>query len=133
VASDTVNRPGLPDHRGGERTVARTTSQLRCSVAGPRAVASHASSLSMIFQRCRWSHVEVDMDRDARYSRRFVLKSLVAVPAMLTLAAACQSAPAAPSKPAETKPAEGKPADTKPAAPVAAPASPVTGANIGGA
>jgi raffinose/stachyose/melibiose transport system substrate-binding protein len=73
------------------------------------------------------------MARDVRYSRRFVLKSLVAVPAMLTLAAACQAAPAAPSKPAETKPAEAaKPAAPAAASPAAA-GSPVSGANIGGA
>jgi raffinose/stachyose/melibiose transport system substrate-binding protein len=68
----------------------------------------------------------------ARYSRRFVLQSLVAA-LPVTLLACGQAAPAAPAKPAETKPAE-----TKPAAPAAAPASPaasgspVTGANIGG-
>jgi raffinose/stachyose/melibiose transport system substrate-binding protein len=68
--------------------------------------------------------------REARYSRRVVLKSLVVgLPALLTLGAACQSAPAAPAKPAETKPAAPAAA---PASPAAA-GSPVTGANIGGA
>ena len=79
------------------------------------------------------------MDRGVRHSRRFVLKSLVvALPAMLTLGAACQSAPA-PAKPAESKPGEAvKPAapaaTTAPAAPAAQPAATaVTGAQIGGA
>jgi raffinose/stachyose/melibiose transport system substrate-binding protein len=71
----------------------------------------------------------------ARYSRRFVLQSLVAA-LPVTLLACGQAAPAAPAKPADP----AKPAESKPAAPAAA-AQPtaakpagtvVTGANIGG-
>ena len=84
----------------------------------------------------------------ARYSRRFVLQSLVAA-LPVTLLACGQPAPSTPAKPAEPS----KPAETKPAAPAAAaqptaakpaeaakPAAdakpagtPLTGANIGGA
>lgn len=61
----------------------------------------------------------------ARYSRRFVLQTLVAA-LPVTLIACSQAAPAA-------KPAESKPAEAKPAAPAAKPAATVvTGANIGG-
>jgi len=65
----------------------------------------------------------------ARYSRRFVLRTLVAA-LPVTLLACGQAAPAAAPK------TEAKPADAKPAAPAAAasPAgTPLAGANIGGA
>ena len=51
-----------------------------------------------------------------RYSRRFVLRTLVAA-LPVTLIACGQPAPAAPSKPAESQPALGAAAPTQAAAP----------------